>query len=62
MKRARQLLAHATSRHSLTRLAQDLGYTDSSYFSNSIRQVYGLRPKDILAGSRNLSLGTLPNG
>lgn len=61
-KRARQLLAHANSADSLTRLAQDLGYTDSSYFSNSIRHVYGLRPKDILAGSRGLLLSPLPNG
>lgn len=61
-KRARQLLAHANSADNLTRLAQELGYTDSSYFSNSIRQVYGLRPKDILAGSRGLRLSPLPNG
>ncbi|WP_374593262.1 helix-turn-helix domain-containing protein [Aquabacterium sp.] len=61
-KRARQMLIYASSTDSLTRLAQDLGYTDSSYFSNSIRQVYGLRPKDILAGSRGLHTSPLPNG
>lgn len=58
-KRARQMLTHANSTSSLTHIAQDLGYADSSYFSNSIRQVYGLRPKDIMAGSRGLSLNTL---
>jgi hypothetical protein len=31
-------------------------YPDSAHFSHSIRQVYGLKPKDISAGSRRLEI------
>lgn len=54
-KRARSLLLHAKSPASLTDIALDIGYPDSSYFSHEIRRVYGLRPKDIVAGSRDLA-------
>ncbi|WP_309901090.1 hypothetical protein [Variovorax soli] len=37
-------------------MALDTGYPDSTHFSHSIRQVYGLRPSDILAGSRRLAV------
>ena len=38
----------------LTDVALGAGYPDSTHFSHSIRQVYGLKPKDIFAGSRKL--------
>lgn len=53
-KRARSLLNAVDSRATLTQIALDLGYSDSAYFSNSIRYFTGLRPRDILAGSRAL--------
>ncbi len=55
-KRARSLLRHVRQRTTLTDIALDTGYPDSTHFSHSIRQVYGLRPSDILAGSRRLAL------
>ena len=55
-KRARSLLAHVRQPVTLTDIALDTGYPDSTHFSHSIRQVYGLRPSDILAGSRRLAL------
>lgn len=55
-KRARHLLAMVKSEDKLTRIAQELGYTDSSYFSNSIRHASGLRPKDIMAGARRVKV------
>ena len=55
-KRARNLLALVQSPQSLTVIALELGYADASYFSNSIRQITGLRPKDIIAGSKRLKL------
>lgn len=58
-KRARLMLTHAASHDSLTHIAHSLGYPDSSYFSHSIRQVYGLRPTDILTGSRGIACGPL---
>lgn len=53
-KRARSLLNAVDSGATLTQIAMDLGYSDSAYFSNSIRYFTGLRPRDILAGSRAL--------
>jgi AraC-like DNA-binding protein len=53
-KRARSLLHHVTSDSSLVYVALDIGYPDSTHFSHSIRQTYGLKPKDIFAGSRKL--------
>ena len=55
-KRARSLLYHVDQAASLTDIALDTGYPDSTHFSHSIRQVYGLRPSDILAGSRRLAV------
>ncbi|WP_422823180.1 helix-turn-helix domain-containing protein [Variovorax ureilyticus] len=55
-KRARSLLRHVRQTATLTDIALDTGYPDSTHFSHSIRQVYGLRPSDILAGSRRLML------
>lgn len=55
-KRARSFLNHANGSDSLTELALEIGYPDSSHFSHSIRQVYGLRPSDIFAGSRDLAI------
>jgi AraC-like DNA-binding protein len=55
-KRARSLLHHVHSSSNLAYVAQDLGYPDSTHFSHSIRQVYGLKPKDIIAGSRKLRI------
>jgi AraC-like DNA-binding protein len=55
-KRARSLLRHVRQSGTLTDIALDTGYPDSTHFSHSIRQVYGLRPSDILAGSRRLAV------
>lgn len=53
-KRARSLLHHVHTNGNLVNVALDIGYPDSTHFSHSIRQVYGLKPKDIIAGSRKL--------
>lgn len=53
-KRARSLLQHVSGAPPLVDLALDIGYPDSSHFSHSIRQSYGLKPRDIVAGSRKL--------
>lgn len=55
-KRARSFLRYANGAPSLTDVALEIGYPDSTHFSHSIRQVYGLRPKDIFAGSRDLAI------
>lgn len=55
-KRARSVLYHVTRSGTLTDVALEVGYPDSTYFSHSIRQVYGLQPKEIFAGSRRLAL------
>ncbi|MBV9066920.1 MAG: helix-turn-helix transcriptional regulator [Methylobacteriaceae bacterium] len=55
-KRARQLLYFANQNLSLTHLAQDLGYPDSSHLSHSIRRFYGLKPSAIFVGSRDLAI------
>jgi AraC-like DNA-binding protein len=68
-KRARSLLHHVNSDSRLVYVALDIGYPDSTHFSHSIRQTYGLKPKDIFAGSRKLriiteqpvSSATMPN-
>ena len=54
-KRARSLLHYVVDQSTtLTDVALGAGYPDSTHFSHSIRQVYGLKPKDIFAGSRKL--------
>ena len=55
-KRARAALPHMTSACNLTNLAMQTGYPDSTHFSHSIRRIFGLRPRDILAGSRRIAL------
>ena len=60
-KRARSLLHHVTRDTNLVQVALDAGYPDSTHFSHSIRQVYGLKPGDVFAGSRQLTvLGDSP--
>jgi len=55
-KRARSLLHYVNRESNLAHVALDAGYPDSTHFSHSIRQVYGLKPKDIFAGSRRLAV------
>ena len=55
-KRARSLLHHVTRETNLVHVALDTGYPDSTHFSHSIRQVYGLKPRDLFAGSRQLTV------
>lgn len=55
-KRARALLARVHTEENLTQLALSLGYPDGTHFSHAIRQITGLRPSDIIAGSRDLSV------
>jgi len=42
------------------RLAQDIGYPDSSHFSHSVRRFYGLKPRAIFSGSRELAVYRSP--
>lgn len=53
-KRARRFMDHVAADNSLTDVALDLGYPDSSHFSHSIRQTYGLQPRSIRRGSQGL--------
>jgi AraC-like DNA-binding protein len=55
-KRARSLLHHVNRPANLAHMALDRGYPDSTHFSHSIRQIYGLTPRDLFAGSRRLKL------
>jgi len=55
-KRARSLLHHVNREHHLVHVALDIGYPDSTHFSHSIRQTFGLKPRDIFAGSRKLRI------
>ena len=55
-KRARNLLYHVGRSDTLTDIALEIGYPDSTHFSHSIRQFYGLRPSEIFAGSRRLGV------
>ena len=55
-KRARHLLNFANQDVNLARLAQDIGYPDSTHFSHSIRRFYGLKPRAIFSGSRDLAI------
>jgi AraC-like DNA-binding protein len=54
--RARALLARVHTDDNLTQVALSLGYPDGTHFSHAIRQITGLRPRDIIEGSRNLSV------
>ena len=55
-KRARSLLHYVNRDANLAHVALDTGYPDSTHFSHSIRQIYGMKPKDIFAGSRRLAI------
>ena len=60
-KRARSLLHHVKRDANLVHVALDTGYPDSTHFCHSIRQVYGMKPRDMFAGSRQLTvLGDSP--
>jgi AraC-like DNA-binding protein len=55
-KRARHLLHFVNEDINLAHLAQDIGYPDSTHFSHSIRRFYGLQPRAIFLGSRDLAI------
>jgi len=55
-KRARSLLQYVNGSSRLVYVALDIGYPDSTHFSHSIRQTFGLKPRDIFAGSRKLRI------
>lgn len=55
-QRARSVLYLVTQTANLTTIALDVGYPDSTHFSHSIRHVFGLTPKSIFAGCRQLAL------
>jgi AraC-like DNA-binding protein len=55
-QRARSVLYYVTQDTNLASIALDVGYPDSTHFSHSIRQVFGLTPRSIFAGSRKLAL------
>ena len=55
-KRARGVLNHVKNPTTLANIALDSGYPDSTHFSHCIRNVYGLQPRQIFAGSRKLVL------
>jgi AraC-like DNA-binding protein len=55
-KRARHLLHFVNEDINLAHLAQDIGYPDSTHFSHSIRRFYGLKPRAIFIGSRDLAI------
>ncbi|ABD88746.1 helix-turn-helix domain-containing protein [Rhodopseudomonas palustris] len=55
-KRARHLLHFVNAEINLAHLAQDIGYPDSTHFSHSIRRFYGLKPRAIFSGSRDLAI------
>lgn len=55
-KRARHLLHFVNADLNLAHLAQDIGYPDSTHFSHSIRRFYGLQPRAIFSGSRDLAI------
>ena len=47
---------HGMDESSANYLAQDIGYPDSTHFSHSIRRFYGLKPRSIFIGSRDLAI------
>jgi AraC-like DNA-binding protein len=55
-KRARYLLHFVNEDLNLAHLAQHMGYPDSTHFSHSIRKFYGLQPRAIFSGSRDLAI------
>jgi AraC-like DNA-binding protein len=61
-KRARSMLRHVTRDANLTHLALEIGYPGASHFSNTIRQVFGMQPRVMFAGSRRLQVLTPGEG
>lgn len=59
-KRARGLMGMVGNNLNLLDVALSAGYADSTHFSHSIRQFYGLTPRDIFAFSRQLSVISQP--
>jgi AraC-like DNA-binding protein len=57
-KQARRFLDYANRPGSLTHVALDLGYPDSSHFSRSIRRIFGLQPRSIREWLRELQVAT----
>lgn len=55
-KRARHMLHYVNEDLNLAHLAQQIGYPDSTHFSHSIRRFYGLKPRAIFSGSRDLAI------
>ena len=55
-QRARSVLYFVTQSSNLANIALEVGYPDSTHFSHSIRQIFGLTPKSIFAGCRKLAL------
>jgi AraC-like DNA-binding protein len=55
-KRARRFLDQANGTARLTDVALDLGYPDSSHFSNSIRRIFGMGPGLMRAGARDMQI------
>ncbi|MBL6749871.1 MAG: helix-turn-helix transcriptional regulator [Nevskia sp.] len=55
-KRARTLLTLVKGQAAIVDTALDTGYADSTHFSHSIRKVYGMPPREMIAGSRRLEL------
>jgi AraC-like DNA-binding protein len=55
-KRARAVLALVTNEEKLVETALEAGYADSTHFCHSIRQFYGLRPRDIAEIMASLKL------
>ena len=55
-KRARSFLRYVHQSSTLTDVALDAGYSDSTHFSHAIRQAYGLKPSEMIAGFRRLRI------
>lgn len=55
-QRARSVLYYVTQDANLAQIALDVGYPDSTHFSHSVRQVYGLTPKSIFAVGRKIDV------
>ena len=55
-KRARGVMHFVHDRGNLLEAALNSGYADSTHFSHSLRQFYGLPPRDIFAGAKGLNV------
>ncbi len=55
-KRARGVMHIVHGGGNLLEAALNSGYADSTHFSHSLRQFYGLPPKDIFSGARGLAV------